>query len=59
MKKLMDLARCKGSVTKEVEAVPYDHSMQRRKVDLSTPGLKHAFKSSTLFDGEGSNEADS
>ena len=58
MKTISDLARCKGSVIKEVEKAPYDHHAQCRLVDLTRPELKHAYKSSTLFDGEGSNEAD-
>jgi len=58
MKTISELARCKGSVIKEVEKAPYDHHTQRRELDLTCPGLKHAYKSSTMFDGEGSQEAD-
>lgn len=58
MKTILELARCKGSVIKEVEKAPYDHHTQRRELDLTCPGLKHALKSSTMFDGEGSQEAD-
>ncbi|MCX5704557.1 MAG: hypothetical protein NTZ92_00570 [Candidatus Omnitrophica bacterium] len=58
MKTILELARCKGSVIKEVEEAPYDHHTQRRELDLTRPGLKHALKSSTMFDGEGSQEAD-
>lgn len=53
------VARTKESSAKEdVERTAYDHGTQRRCIDLSKPGLKHAYKSSTMWDGEGSNEAD-
>jgi len=58
MQTLIDLARTKGSVVGEVEKAPYDHTIQRRCLDLTAPDLKHCFKSSTFFDREGSNEAD-
>jgi hypothetical protein len=58
MKTLIDLARTKGSVVNEVEKAPYDHGIQRRCLDLASSDLKRCFKSSTLFDGEGSTEAD-
>ncbi|MDD5167715.1 MAG: hypothetical protein PHN75_02780 [Syntrophales bacterium] len=58
MKKLTDLARCKGSVVDELAQAPYDHVSQRRCIDLLSPNLKQCYKSSTMFDGEGSREAD-
>lgn len=58
MKTLTDVARTKLSVTGDVEAAHYDHALQRRNLDLTAQEIKHCYKSSTMFDGEGSNEAD-
>ena len=59
MIRLSDVARCKGKAVKdEVARSDYDHGRQRRCIDLAQPGLKHAYKSSTMWDGEGSDEAD-
>lgn len=59
MTTLSDLVRIKNSVTAEVEQAGYDHTLQRRDINLAAPELKHCYKSSTMFDREGSNEADS
>lgn len=58
MKTLKDLARSKGSVVDELQMAAYEHASQRRSIDLTSPGLKQSYKSSTMFDGEGSREAD-
>lgn len=52
------LARHKDSLIYDIEAAPYDHRLQRRVLDLSNKRLKRAYKSSTMFDGEGSPEGD-
>lgn len=58
MKTLTDLARTKLSVSSDVEQARYDHTLQRRNLDLTAKEIAHCYKSSTMFDGEGSNEAD-